>query len=113
VSAFSDISSACRGRCAIVSTWVVHLPRLPVRLLSADELGEPSSSVRLRVEAARERQLTRYVGARSPYNSALDNRRLRELGAPTADALDLLAGAAERFRLSPRAHDASSASPAP
>ncbi len=84
---------------------VVHLPRLPVRLLTSDEPGESSSSVRVRVEAARERQLARYVGARSPYNSALDGRRLRQLGAPTADALDLLAGAAERFQLSARAHE--------
>jgi magnesium chelatase family protein len=84
---------------------VVHLPRLPIRLLTSDEPGEPSSSVRTRVEAARERQLARYAGARSPYNSALDGRRLRDLGAPTADALDLLAGAAERFQLSARAHE--------
>lgn len=84
---------------------VVHLPRLPVRLLTGDEPGEPSSSVRARVEAARERQLARYVGAKAPYNSALDGRRLRELGAPTADALDLLVGAAERFQLSARAHE--------
>jgi magnesium chelatase family protein len=84
---------------------VVHLPRLPVRLLTSDEPGESSSSVRARVEAARERQLARYVGVRSPYNSALDGRRLRELGAPTADALDLLAGAADRFQLSARAHE--------
>src|SRR5688572_26477726 len=84
---------------------VVHLPRLPVKLLTAEEPGESSSLVRVRVEAARERQSTRYVGARTPYNSALDGRRLRELGAPTADALDLLAGAAERFQLSARAHE--------
>jgi magnesium chelatase family protein len=84
---------------------VVHLPRLPVSLLSSDEPGEPSSSVRARVEAARERQLTRYAGARFPYNSVLDGRRLRELGAPSADALDLLSRAADRFQLSARAHE--------
>jgi magnesium chelatase family protein len=84
---------------------VVHLPRLPVRLLTADEPGEASSSVRARVEAARDRQLTRYVGAKSPYNSALTGRRLREHGAPTAAALDLLAHAADRFQLSARAHE--------
>jgi magnesium chelatase family protein len=84
---------------------VVHLPRLPVRLLTADEPGESSSSVRVRVEAARERQLTRYPGTKAPYNSALNGRRLRDLGAPTRDALDLLARAADRFQLSARAHE--------
>jgi magnesium chelatase family protein len=84
---------------------VVHLTRLPVRVLTTDEPGEPSSSVRTRVEAARERQLTRYAGAKTPYNGALNGRRLRELGAPTADALDLLASAADRFQLSARGHE--------
>ena len=41
----------------------------------------------------------------SLYNGALNGRRLRELGAPTADALDLLARAADRFQLSARAHE--------
>jgi magnesium chelatase family protein len=84
---------------------VVHLPRLPVRLLTADEPGEPSSSVRARVEAARERQLTRYANAKSPYNAAQTGQRLRDLGGPTTDALELLAGAADRFQLSARAHE--------
>jgi magnesium chelatase family protein len=84
---------------------VVHLPRLPVRLLTTNESGEPSSSVRARVDAARERQLTRHAGAKSPYNVALTGQRLRDLGAPTAEALDLLARAADRFQLSARAHE--------
>ena len=84
---------------------VVHLPRLPVRLLTSDEPGEPSSSVRARVEAARERQLTRYAGA-SPRTTAPSTAAASATSArPTADALDLLASAADRFQLSARAHE--------
>jgi magnesium chelatase family protein len=95
------VSGPRRDRLALV----VHLTRLPVSVLTTDEPGESSTSVRARVEAARERQLTRYAGAKTPYNGALNGRRLRELGAPTAEALDLLAGAADRFQLSARGHE--------
>ena len=85
---------------------VVHLPRLPVRLLTADEPGEPSSSVRARVEAARERQLTRYAGAQI----ALQQRprrppppRPRRCRPPTRSICS--PRAADRFQLSARAHE--------
>jgi magnesium chelatase family protein len=90
---------------------VVNLPPLPMSALRSDQRGESSATVLARVEAARSRQLARFhdhggvLDTRLPFNAMLTGRRIRDLGAPTAESLELLDEAADRFALSARAHD--------
>jgi magnesium chelatase family protein len=66
--------------------------------------GEPSSVVRLRVEAARARQRARLRGA-SRVNAELSARQIRNFCAIPRDAEMLLASAMSQLGLSARGHD--------
>src|SRR5512142_1114217 len=58
----------------------VEVPRVDYQKLSDDRLGEPSSAIRARVEAARERQRQRFAGsqkAKSEMMSVVCNADMR------------------------------------
>ena len=77
----------------------VEVPRVPVRELAEAPPGEPSTAVRARVLAARERALAR----QGVPNAALAPERIEEVCAPDAEGRRLLHAAAERLGLSARA----------
>ncbi len=83
---------------------VVEVQAVPVRTLTAAVPGEASSSVRARVLAARERQLTRNVdhqGVRL-LNMGLMGRELKSHASLDAEGRRLLERSAERLNLSAR-----------
>ena len=79
----------------------VEVPRIGASALSQLDAGEPSSTVRKRVMAARERQLMRAGCA----NAQLAGEALRRDASLEGRAQALLDEAAERLGLSARAHD--------
>lgn len=79
----------------------VHVPRLSFAQIHAETSAEPSSAVRQRVAAARERQRIR-TGTGSALNRRIAARELRRWTLP-ADARALLERALTDFQLSPRA----------
>lgn len=85
----------------LVDRLDVHVPVPPVDVaaLIGMSRGEPSSSVRARVLAARERQRER--GA---INSALGPRALERVARPSADAERLIETAISQLGLSARAY---------
>jgi magnesium chelatase family protein len=79
----------------------LEVPRVPVGLLGDDELrGEPSATIRARVEAARARQR-----ARGPWlNAQLPPRDVRRICPLDVRGRQLLEAASERLGLSARAY---------
>jgi magnesium chelatase family protein len=78
--------------------------------LSIDELrdaapGEPSATIRVRVEAARARQRQRFGGRTGGCNALLGGRELRAYCALERAQGDLLQQAMEKLGLSARAYD--------
>lgn len=82
----------------------VPVPRLPVIELTggAAQRSEGSSSVRARVQAAREAQYAR-AGAQK-VNAELTSALVREYVQLDSEAMTLIAGAIDRLRLSARAY---------
>lgn len=74
---------------------------MPISQLTEEPAGEPSSAVRLRVLAARERQFARPTRAR--VNANLTGTELRKVAPPDAGCRRLLERSAERFHMSARA----------
>lgn len=83
----------------------VDVPRLPPDMLGRTGEGEPSSVIRGRVVAARERQLSRCPQTRTNSNASLRGADLRSTCALDQPSLRLLRGAAERLGLSARGFD--------
>jgi magnesium chelatase family protein len=83
----------------------VEVPRLPSDMLGGQGGSEPSSGIRARVVAARERQRERFSGAAAPTNGALTATDLRRHCALDPASLRLLRTAAERLALSARGFD--------
>jgi magnesium chelatase family protein len=79
----------------------VAVAAMPARELSAATGGEPSSAIRPRVIAARERQITRD----GVLNARLHGRRLRASTTLDDNARRLLDAALTRLSLSARGHD--------
>ncbi len=80
---------------------------LPVRYteLTADEPAEPSSAIRQRVNAARERQQARFTATSVPSNAAMGGRDIRQYCQLDSVGERLLEQAMQHFGLSARAHD--------
>ncbi len=79
----------------------VEVPRVPVGLLGDDEArGEPSATIRVRVEAARARQRARGGW----LNAKIPPRELRRVAPLDARGRQLLEAASERLGLSARAY---------
>jgi magnesium chelatase family protein len=81
------------------------VPRLSRRELLDEAHGEPSASVRARVEEARERQRRRYAGLGVPCNAQLPGPLARKVAALGSDAETLLGAAVESLSLTGRGFD--------
>jgi magnesium chelatase family protein len=84
----------------------LEVPRVPVQLLHERPAGEPSETIRKRVEAAREIQLERYRHRPGcPFNSAMTGQELRRYAEVDKEGQELLRLAFETLGLSARAYD--------
>lgn len=82
----------------------VEVESVPAERIGDDREEEPSAAVRRRVEAARERQRTRYRGEEIACNARLDARTLPRFCSLNTEAKDLAAQACEAMKLSNRAY---------
>ncbi len=80
----------------------VEVPRVAFDKLTENELAEPSSSVRERVERARQIQADRFQGTSIFTNSEMSNAELREFCVLGKEPLELLRAAVDRLHLSAR-----------
>lgn len=83
----------------------VEVAALTTDEIASVESAEPSSSIRERVEAARQIQRERYRRSLIQSNAEMTTRHLRRACALDASSRRLLVGAIERLGLSARAHD--------
>jgi magnesium chelatase family protein len=84
---------------------IVEVPAVPVSAIAEGAPGEPSSVIRARVCAARERQHARY-GAEGPRtNAALRARGVAAFCRPDVPGRELLRRAVEQLGLSARGYD--------
>lgn len=81
----------------------VEVPRIEYDKLTAESQAEPSSAIRGRVEAARQRQRARFKVARLGANADMTPMELREFCQVDNDAQMLLRAAMKQFNLSARA----------
>lgn len=84
----------------------IHLdvPRVEYEKLASDRAGEPSSLVRARVEAARERQPARFQGTALTCNADMGPGRVRRLCALEGAAQAVMRAALRQRSLSARAY---------
>lgn len=82
----------------------VEVPRVEFEKLSTDEPGEPSETLRKRVEEARERQTWRLKDTPYHANSDMRNKDLREHCAINDQSIDLLRQAVTQMHLSARSY---------
>ncbi len=84
----------------------IHLevPRVEYEKLAEKRAGEPSSAVRARVEASRERQAARFAGTGLLTNADMGPRELREHAALDAPGEGLLKAAVSQLHLSARSY---------
>jgi magnesium chelatase family protein len=84
----------------------IHLevPRVEYEKLSSDRAGEPSSVVRARVEAARERQRARFAGTGLRCNADMGPGHVRRLCELEGTAQAVMRAAMQQLALSARAY---------
>ncbi|MBI4128643.1 MAG: YifB family Mg chelatase-like AAA ATPase [Parcubacteria group bacterium] len=80
----------------------VEVPRLTFRELHGGEHDEPSQKVRLRIEAARDRQRQRFSALAITTNAEMTSRHLKEWCSLTPEGEHILARAMDTFHFSPR-----------
>lgn len=83
---------------------LIEVPKVPPNRLVSLEEGEPSSSVRSRVQAARGRQEARISKTRVVTNAELTSDHVRRFVRLDPSAADILEKAVNRYRLSARAY---------
>ena len=85
----------------------IHIEVPPVHYadLASSAAAEPSTAVRARVNAARQRQRARFAGTDIPHNAAMGVRNIRQYCKLDGAGERLLEQAMQRFGLSARAHD--------
>jgi magnesium chelatase family protein len=96
----SRLSGPLRDRLDLI----VEVPGVPATVLSDGPAGEPSSAIRERVLAARERQAARATTSSGRTNGALGGEIVRQVCMPDAAGRRLLRAATERLALSARAY---------
>ena len=84
---------------------IVDVPAVPVTAIADGAPGESSASVRERVLAARERQISRYSAGGSRTNAELRGSPLAAACRPDVDGRALLRQAVSKFGLSARGYD--------
>ena len=82
----------------------VEVPRVDYEKLSSDRLGEPSSAVRARIEAARERQRARFNGTALTCNADMGPAEIRQYCQVDEAGQSLLKAAMQQMHLSARAY---------
>jgi len=82
----------------------VSVPRVPTEDLIKREAGEPSVTVRTRVQAARDLQTARRVQTGVATNAELTSEHVRRCLVQEPEAQALMRQAADRFHLSARAY---------
>ena len=83
---------------------IVEVPALDFEELRRKRPAEPSSAVRARVNAARERQRGRF-GDRGMSNARMEGRELRSFCALDAESEELMKAAFDTMNLSARSYD--------
>jgi magnesium chelatase family protein len=83
----------------------VDVPAVKYRELAAEAPGESSEAMRLRVSAARERQIGRFRGEKIHCNAEMAHRKIRKHCRLNAEGQDLLKSALTELGLSARAYD--------
>ncbi len=116
---FSDPNRECKCTHKQIQTYVsrisgplldridiqVEVPAVKYAELSADVTGEPSATVRERVEAARRIQHERFEGTTIHANANMESKQIREYCPIESQAQDLLRVAINQLGLSARAYD--------
>lgn len=82
----------------------VEVPAVPYRDLTSPQPEEPSTTIRARVETAREIQRRRFKGEKIHANAQMRARHLKVHAHPSTDAKGLLETAMQRLGLSARAY---------
>lgn len=82
----------------------IEVPAVPYKELSTDSAGEKSSSIRMRVGVARQRQLMRFRDEKIFANGQMKTRHIKKFCKLTDDAHGLLDNAMHKFGLSARAY---------
>jgi len=82
----------------------VEVPAVDYDKLSDERLGEPSASIRVRVERARAVQRTRFAGTGLTCNADMGPAEVREVCVVDATGKALLRAAMEQLRMSARAY---------
>ncbi len=116
---FSDPNRECKCTHKQIQTYVsrisgplldridiqVEVPAVKYAELSAEVTGEPSKTVRERVEAARRKQHQRFDGTSIHANANMESKQIREYCKIESRAQDLLRVAINQLGLSARAYD--------
>ena len=82
----------------------VEVPAVRYRDLTARESGEPSATIKARIERAREIQKRRFTDDETLFNARLSNRQIRTICPIDEDSRQLIEMAVDRLGLSARAH---------
>ena len=82
----------------------VEVPAVRYRDLTARETGEPSATIKARIERAREIQKRRFTDDETLFNARLSNRQIRTICPIDEDSRQLIEMAVDRLGLSARAH---------
>ena len=82
----------------------VEVPRVKFDKLSSEEVAEPSKDIRVRVQAARERQLKRFKGLKILTNAELSAQQLKKFCPVDEVGQDLLRRAVDEYHLSARTY---------
>ncbi|MCE5311756.1 MAG: ATP-binding protein, partial [Nitrospiraceae bacterium] len=82
----------------------IEVPAVPYKELSTESAGEKSSSIRMRVGVARQRQLMRFREEKIFANGQMKTRHIKKFCKLTDDAHGLLDNAMHKFGLSARAY---------
>ena len=83
----------------------VEVPQVKFREMSAARPGEPSSVIRERVIAARDRQLARFKDSSVSCNARMGPRELKKHCLLSEETLTFLRMAMDEYKLSARAFD--------
>jgi magnesium chelatase family protein len=82
----------------------IEVPRVNYEKLSSDRLGEPSEAIRARVQAARQRQLERFVGTNIICNADMRVAEVRKFCKLDETGDSLVRAAMSQLNLSARAY---------
>jgi magnesium chelatase family protein len=83
----------------------IEAPALSINELRTEQPAESSADIRARIQAARQRQLTRFTGTRTTANARMTHAQIRAHCVIDSSLGDLLQQAMEQLSLSARAYD--------